>query len=88
MLQGCGKLRARSARKICEETLETEERNGKVCWLVAPTPLPLLLKPATGAGFAKYVCKILSPKGLEVKILKTQHLAGPFWVHPRRRRCI
>ncbi len=51
-------------------------------------PSPYLLKPATGAGFAKSVCKILSPKGLEVKILKTQHLARPLWVHPRRRRCI
>jgi hypothetical protein len=38
-----------------------------------PSPSPP--KAATGAVFTKYACKILSPKELEVKILKTKHLA-------------
>ncbi len=32
------------------------------------------LKALTGTGSAKMLCKILSPKGLEVKILKTKGL--------------
>jgi hypothetical protein len=43
-------------------------------------------KAVPAARFTKCVCKILSPKGLEVGILKTQPLAPPFRVHPRRRR--
>ena len=38
------------------------------------TPFPHPVKGLTGAGFAKMVCKILSPKGLEVKILTTKDL--------------
>ena len=37
-------------------------------------PLPHRLNAATGAGFAKMVCKILSPNSLEVKILRTKEL--------------
>jgi hypothetical protein len=37
-------------------------------------PLPHPLNAATGAGFAKMVCKILRPKGLEVMILRTREL--------------
>jgi hypothetical protein len=45
------------------------------------TPLPLLpLKALTGAGFTKCVCKILSRKGLEVKILITKDLKPPLWL--------
>ena len=39
-----------------------------------PSPSLPLSKAATGAGFAKLDCKILSPKGLEVKILRTNDL--------------
>jgi len=42
---------------------------------VTPLPQPPL-KGATGVGFARMLCKILSPKGLEVKILTTQELAS------------
>ena len=48
---------------------------GVFCCLVPAPPCHSLLKPAAGAGFAKCLCKILSPKGLGVEILKTQHLA-------------
>ena len=44
-------------------------------WYPHPSPSPS--KAAIGAGFTKSVCKILSPKGLGVKILKTKHLTGP-----------
>jgi hypothetical protein len=39
---------------------------------VPPSPYPL--NTATGAGFAKMLCKILSGEGLEVKILSTNEL--------------
>jgi hypothetical protein len=39
-------------------------------------PPPPLLKAALGAGFTKMVCKILSPKELEVKILIAKGLAA------------
>ncbi len=40
---------------------------------VPPSLTPL--EALTGAGFAKMVCKILSAKGLEVKILTTKELS-------------
>ncbi len=39
-------------------------------------PFPHPLKAATGAGFAKMPGKILSHKGLEVKILTTKDLGA------------
>jgi hypothetical protein len=49
-------------------------RFGKV-WGFEGTPLPPPpLKALTGAGFAKMPCKVLSPKGLEVKSLITKSL--------------
>ena len=39
-----------------------------------PSPHPL--KALTGAGSAKMLCKILSPKGLEVKILEAKNLVA------------
>ena len=44
----------------------------EVIWGTPPPPPPL--KALTGAGSAKMLCKILSPKGLEVKILITNDL--------------
>src|SRR5260370_17585199 len=41
--------------------------------------IPPSLKAATGARFAKMACKILSPKDLEVKILRTKELRPFLW---------
>src|ERR1700734_3523412 len=76
MREGCRKDRARKLQTNLEVRLKSQCRNGKVRSF-EPYPLPhRLWKPATGAGSAKCVCKILSPKGLEVKILKTKSLAA------------
>ena len=46
----------------------------KFGWEVPLPPSLPLSKAARGTGFAKMACKILSPKGLEVKILTTKNL--------------
>src|ERR1017187_186577 len=89
---GCCRGTERSKRQGRGKTAGSLQREGRK-WesLLVSTPHPpppTALKPATGAGFTKCVCKILSLKGLEVKILKTRHLAGPLRVHPRLRRCL
>ena len=61
-------------------------RFGKILGREGYPPSPHLLKVLTGAGSAKLFYKILSPKGLEVKILKPKDLQELFRVHPRRRR--
>ena len=57
--------------------------------LVTPLPPPWVPQNLENTRLGiRNRCKIFLRKGLEVKILKTQHLAGTLWVHPRRRRCI
>ena len=70
------KVQARR-EEILRGSLEREGSKRKSLLVSTPPPSPYPLKASTGAGFTKCVCKILSPKGLEVKILKTKHLAGP-----------
>src|ERR1017187_1176446 len=89
---GCCRDAERSRRQGRGKTAGSLQREGRK-WesLLVSTPhppSPTALKAATGAGFTKCACKILSPKGLEVKILKTRHLARPLRVYPRLRRCL
>ncbi len=54
---------------------EFSARRAVLIWEIGvypPSPHPL--NAALGAGFAKSLRKILSPKGLEVKILRTKEL--------------
>ena len=69
----CGNV----ARNICEQAIQSNDfprfhfGNPR---LFRGTPSPPSLNPAPGAAFTKSACKILSPKGLRVKILKTRQL--------------
>jgi hypothetical protein len=61
-----------SARRV-HELFFGESVPGKSRVFRSP-PSPHALNAATGAGFAKMLCKILSGKGLEVKTLSTNEL--------------
>jgi hypothetical protein len=90
MQQGCRKEQAGWREKICGRPLQEEKKWKSLLFSTPHPPPPVPLKAATGAGFAnmfaKSACKILSPKGLEVKILKTKYLTLPRRISLRRCR--
>jgi hypothetical protein len=65
-----------TGRKISSEGPKVGGARGKSTGSVTPPPWP---PPRLARGLTRCVCKKLSPKCLEVKILKTKRLAGMVW---------
>jgi hypothetical protein len=75
VVRGCGNRSEKNWSLSQSESSFKQFHFGKDDGLEVPPPPPRL-KPALGAGFAKLVCKILSPKELEVKILIAKELGA------------
>ena len=86
MIHGFIRVREQKSQKKWGKAAERVFGGQQEGGLRYPPPSPIPLNGARGAGSAKSVCKILSPKGLEVKILKTKAFAGGGRPHSRRCR--